>query len=138
MTILKGITMASSKKDYYAGHQKKLLEIKKAIQENYKKARIFERTTGEFLSKDGKRHIKVGKKGEADLQMFYPTKIGPISFWIEVKTGNAKPNKDQRKFKRFVEETLNGVYIVGREPDQVIEELHNYFKTLPLILRKFT
>jgi hypothetical protein len=80
---------------------------------------MWKNATGTAKSFDGKRVIKYGLVGSADL-------TGILSDGrrcdIEVKTGNAVQSPAQKNYQKMIEE-MDGVYILARSTDDVIRVL---------------
>ena len=58
----------------------------------------------------------------ADVWGLIPHNGQLIHIEIEVKTGNAKQSKDQKKWEKFIT-NLDGIYIVARNLEQTVAEL---------------
>lgn len=68
---------------------------------------------------------KIGVKGMSDLYGIIDGRF----IAIEVKTGNAKQSKEQRKYEAMVKK-MGGIYIIGRSVDQVIKDIENELQRL--------
>jgi 4-aminobutyrate aminotransferase-like enzyme len=67
--------------------------------------------------------IKIGIKGMSDLYGIITDKNGVGRFLaIEIKTGNATQTKEQKRYEKIIKQ-LGGIYIVGREVEQVINDI---------------
>jgi hypothetical protein len=67
--------------------------------------RVARRQSGVFRSLDGKRHIHIGEKGEADWECIRRLEpgIGRVEhFFMEVKAAGKFPDEDQLKFGRLM------------------------------------
>jgi len=85
---------------------------------------LFERHVGQFFTFDN-RPIKINKKGMADMYGLIKTDNGLIHIEIEIKSGKGVQTKEQKVWQKFIE-SMNGLYIVGREPEQVENEVKEY------------
>ena len=94
----------------YSIHQEFLKEVKIALQIEFPDMRIFDQHVGMFNTMQG-RPIMIGKKGMADMFGLLKTPYGLMYIQIEIKTGSAVQNKDQKIWQKFIE-SMNGVYIV--------------------------
>lgn len=77
----------------------------------YRHIRVWKGVTGVAQSFDGKRTIKFGLPGSADITGL----IGPrgIRVELEVKTGKGEQRDDQRVFQHMIER-LGGIYAICR------------------------
>lgn len=85
--------------------------------------RVFKRQVGVFKTTAG-THIKIGIKGQADLYALVKTKHGLIHIEIEVKSGAAVQSKEQKHWQNFIE-SMSGLYIIARTPEQTELEIKN-------------
>lgn len=107
--------------------------------------RIRRETNGTFISMDGKRTVKVGKKGRSDamiewvrelrihtlntnspFQHHEEVKAKKISFnvAVETKTKNGKLSKDQEKWRdNFLAFAHNNIYIIAHCVQDVYDAL---------------
>jgi len=105
----------------YRAHQNLLNQIKLAVQGEFPNIRMFDRHVGMFYTAHG-TPVKINKKGMADLYALVDTVTGLIHVEIEIKSGQARQSKDQKKWQSRIE-LMGGLYILGRSSDQVIDEL---------------
>lgn len=108
-------------------------------QEAFPDARFFTRHVGLFLTLRGVK-IMIGEKGQADLWMLLPIRMIEartqklfseflVHVEIEVKSGNATQNKDQKKWGELIT-SMGGLYIVVRKPEDIrtaIQEKYGEF-----------
>lgn len=113
----------------YQQHQNKLKQIILHLQKAFPKIRFFERHVGMFKTLHG-NPIRINKPGMADLWGLYPTDYGLIHIEIEVKTGNARQNKDQKIWEQFIT-GMGGIYIVAREPEETKKRLESLLTKIP-------
>jgi hypothetical protein len=105
----------------YHQHQKRLKEILLGLQKAFPSARFFERHVGLFLTIN-QTPIRINKPGMADVWGLIPHNGQLIHVEIEVKTGNAKQSRDQKKWEKFIN-NLDGIYIIARSVEQTVAEL---------------
>ena len=105
----------------YQAHQIQLKKILLGLQKSFPNSRFFERHVGLFLTIN-QNPIRINKPGMADVWGLVPYNGRLLHVEIEVKTGNARQSKDQKKWQNFIEK-LDGIYILGRTPEQVVSEL---------------
>ena len=109
---------------YYADHQKTLQLFKLKIQKELKnKIRIFDRHVGLFYTKSG-APIKINTPGMADLYAILKTNSGLIHLEFEIKTGNARQSKFQKKWEKTITE-LDGLYFVIKNIDKDLQKVLN-------------
>lgn len=86
--------------------------VKRALLEFSKipKCRVWANNTGVGRDMSGERIIRFGLKGSPDIIGIY----NGYFIGIEVKTGKAVQNKDQKNFERMAKE-MGAIYIVFRE-----------------------
>ena len=101
-------------------HQRLVAQILLKFGSNHK-LKIWKNATGTGKSHDGKRFIRYGLKGSADIIGIMEPNGKFIA--IEVKTGNAKQSKQQKIFEQMVTKS-GGIYIVARSVQCVSEALH--------------
>jgi hypothetical protein len=118
-------------KGSYQAHQNLLKNIKVTVQKRFINVRLFDQHVGLFFKSsilnekiDPMRHaLRIGTVGMPDMMGFISNKNGlAIFLGIEVKSGNAKQTKEQKRFMKMVR-SMGGIYIVGRSSEQVIYEL---------------
>lgn len=115
------------KKNYYAEHQKVLQLFKLEMQKHLKnKIRFFDRHVGLFYTKNG-APIKINQPGMADLYATLNTQYGLIHLEFEIKSGQARQSKDQKKWEKFIND-MGGYYFVincvEKDTQKVLNELH--------------
>lgn len=122
-----------------AEHQRILQLAMLDAQEAFPDARFFTRHVGLFLTLRGVK-IMIGEKGQADLWMLLPIRMIEartqklfseflVHVEIEVKSGNATQNKDQKKWGELIT-SMGGLYIVVRKPEDIrtaIQEKYGEF-----------
>ncbi len=101
----------SEQSSSYLEHQKLVHEILLKIGTT---VRVWKNATG--VARFGKRTVAFGLKGSADIIGLLP---GGRFLAIEVKTGNAKQNKDQKNFQIMIEK-MGGLYILARSTTDVL------------------
>lgn len=109
----------------YRAHQNLLNRIKSETQKEFPEMRFFDRHVGMFYTVN-QMPVKINKKGMADVYGLLPTKHGLIHIEIEVKSGQARQSKDQKKWQQFIE-SMGGLYIMARSPSDVIEKIKGRF-----------
>ncbi len=116
-----------------------------ATQKEFLNIRIFQQHVGLFF-KYGLLHVlktqrikdvqatcmsfamKVGLKGMSDLFGIIKDENGVGRFIaIEIKTGKAVQTKEQKNYMKMVR-NMGGIYIVGRDVDQVISDIKKELK----------
>ena len=102
-------------------HQRLLHECMLAVSKHFHNARMFKRIVGNFLLPKTHERISVNKKGMPDAYIIFFLQY-PIHIEVEIKTGNAVLSKNQKLFKKFIEDN-EGIYIVCRSVEQLIEAL---------------
>ncbi len=95
--------------DRYKKHQLLLKRVLTALQNEYPDGRFFERHVGLFYTIK-KKPVKINKKGMSDIWAM----ISGSHIEIEIKSGNARQTKDQKKWQKITEET-GGLYLLIKE-----------------------
>jgi hypothetical protein len=74
----------------------------------------------------GERVIRFGLKGSSDIIGIYKGRF----LGIEVKTGNARQSKDQKRFQAMIDK-MGGIYVVIRESNvkQLLSILEDEWKS---------
>lgn len=100
-------------------HSRLVNEILIEISKN-PRVRAGKAIVGVFRDLHSERIIKVGTPGMADINGI----VGPngLRLEIEVKTGSAGQNKDQKNYQRMIE-TRGGLYVLARSVDDVLEAI---------------
>lgn len=100
-------------------HQELVANILCELSKPQYNCRVWKNATGTALSMDGRRVIRYGLPGSADiLGVRWPGQF----IAIEVKTGSGRQNPDQLAFQKMVE-SLGGVYIVARSIQDLLPQL---------------
>jgi hypothetical protein len=107
----------------YKNHQNLLKEIQLKLQDHFTHGLFIPLFSG-LVERNGS-FFRVGYDGLPDLLFMIPFKGKLIAIAIEVKSGQGKLRKEQMKFK-LAWEARYGLYIVGRNPSQVKEEISEW------------
>ncbi len=99
--------------NYYQIHQELLDQVMIELQKKYPNGRFFSRAVGLFYTKNGSP-VKVGYPGQADIWGIDQSR----HFEIEIKTGQARQSKSQKKWQKICDE-LGIIYKVIRSTKDV-------------------
>lgn len=86
--------------------------------------KIWRQNTGAAKTLDGKRFIRFGVVGCADISGIIK---GGIRLEIEVKKRTGQQRKEQKAFQRMIE-SMGGIYIVARSVDDVYNGLRGFIQ----------
>jgi hypothetical protein len=110
----------------YTQHQQLMIRTQLLLQEKIAGARLFPRVVGTFKFIKGDGFIEVGIPGQADAVCYFPVTIENFTFplfaEIEFKTGNAKQQKNQKIWEKYIS-SLGGLYIVARNEHDTVNQV---------------
>jgi hypothetical protein len=124
----------------YFAHQQLVKEFSLLINAELPQMRVFDRTVGVFYAKRVNngvidyQAVTINKPGMADMYGIVKTKFGfAVHLEFEFKTGKGKQTKDQLNWENFINNFMNGKYIVVRNAQDAIDEIKTYLNARGLL-----
>ena len=111
-------------------------EVMKALQAKFQDIRLFNSPVGFFRSMYGTRSIRVGKKGQCDINGVINIGGIGVRIEIEIKTGSGRLGTDQRNWKKTMSD-MGCIYILAKNVDDAVLEMEKGYDRIKGILKEY-